>query len=206
MKEKILKRAIELFNERGVEFIGVRELAADLGVKGGNITYYYPTKEDIIYDAARLLQESNSELFNKAVSPGLLGTLERFQLVFENQYLFRGMFLSFNHLMHTQGKLRDAYRESQRIRRADIEAELRQLIDEKYLDRGKAEPAISSLYNLLSMIGRFWISDSSIQFPQGSFEERVAPYLKAMVQLFEPYATAKGKRNIENFRKKMNFQ
>ena len=41
-REKILARALELYNEHGVEYVGVRELAKDLNLKGGNITYYFP--------------------------------------------------------------------------------------------------------------------------------------------------------------------
>lgn len=43
-KERIVSKALELFNEHGIEYVGLRELAAHLGIRVSNITYYFPTK------------------------------------------------------------------------------------------------------------------------------------------------------------------
>ncbi|RYZ50620.1 MAG: TetR/AcrR family transcriptional regulator, partial [Chitinophagaceae bacterium] len=40
-KDKIRDKALELFNERGIEYVGLRELAALLNIRVGNITYYF---------------------------------------------------------------------------------------------------------------------------------------------------------------------
>ena len=47
-KEKILSKALEMFNDRGIEYVGLRELAAILAMRVSNITYYFPTKDDLV--------------------------------------------------------------------------------------------------------------------------------------------------------------
>jgi AcrR family transcriptional regulator len=44
-EEKILAKALEMFNERGVDSVGLRELAGILDMRVSNITYYFPTQE-----------------------------------------------------------------------------------------------------------------------------------------------------------------
>jgi len=45
-RKKILDKALEMFNERGIEYVGLRELASILDMRVSNITYYFPTKDD----------------------------------------------------------------------------------------------------------------------------------------------------------------
>ena len=46
-EEKILSKALELFNARGIEYVGLRELAGILEMRVSNITYYFPTKDEL---------------------------------------------------------------------------------------------------------------------------------------------------------------
>ena len=59
-REKILDKALEMFNERGIEYVGLRELAAILDIRVGNITYYFPTKDDLVYEISMGLNQANS--------------------------------------------------------------------------------------------------------------------------------------------------
>jgi AcrR family transcriptional regulator len=42
------ERGREVFNEPGVAAVGVREIARDLGLSPGNVSYHYPTKEALL--------------------------------------------------------------------------------------------------------------------------------------------------------------
>jgi AcrR family transcriptional regulator len=47
-KEKILQRALELFNSDGVENVTTRHVAKSLGISQGNLHYHYPNKNTLI--------------------------------------------------------------------------------------------------------------------------------------------------------------
>src|SRR5687767_14180146 len=47
-RARILERARERFNEQGLDAVGVRDLARDLGLSPGNLSYWFPRKEDLV--------------------------------------------------------------------------------------------------------------------------------------------------------------
>lgn len=48
IREIIYKNSVRLFNERGYSYVTMREIAAECGISVGNLTYYYPKKEDLL--------------------------------------------------------------------------------------------------------------------------------------------------------------
>lgn len=47
-KEKILKTALNLFNERGVVDTTIRSIAEELAISSGHLTYHFRYKEELI--------------------------------------------------------------------------------------------------------------------------------------------------------------
>lgn len=48
LKEKIAQRAIELFNTQGIANVSPNQIAADLKISTGNLTYHYKTKASLV--------------------------------------------------------------------------------------------------------------------------------------------------------------
>ena len=61
---RILDHARRAFNERGVAAVGIREIARDLGLSPGNVSYHFPTKEALV---VALIEQVHAEN-NAAVS------------------------------------------------------------------------------------------------------------------------------------------
>jgi AcrR family transcriptional regulator len=59
---RILEHAREAFNERGVAAVGVREIARDLDLSPGNVSYHYPTKEALVAALMREMHARNNAL------------------------------------------------------------------------------------------------------------------------------------------------
>ena len=47
-RDRIVQAANRLFLERGCENVTLRDIASELGIYHGNVTYYFSTKEDLI--------------------------------------------------------------------------------------------------------------------------------------------------------------
>ena len=103
-KERILEKALAMFNERGIEYVGLRELAGLLDMRVSNITYYFPTKDDLVYEIALLLRNKNSEVMVPNDTLTMRGFLDMMHQVFQNHIAFRCLLLSFVHVME-QNKL-----------------------------------------------------------------------------------------------------
>ena len=64
-KEKILAKALELFNEKGYNNITTRHIAAELSISPGNLHYHFKHSEDIIKILFAELTLKMDELLNK---------------------------------------------------------------------------------------------------------------------------------------------
>ena len=61
LKEKILIKAVELFNERGVSSTSPNQIAAELNISVGNLTYYYKTKAILIKEVYVYMSNNSLE-------------------------------------------------------------------------------------------------------------------------------------------------
>src|SRR5688500_13145491 len=98
-KQKILDKALQMFNERGIEYVGLRELAGILDIRVGNITYYFPTKDDLVYALSQELSRKNSEIIVPSTDLTMFGFLGIQHKVFQHHVQFRCLMLSFVHII-----------------------------------------------------------------------------------------------------------
>jgi AcrR family transcriptional regulator len=197
-RQKILDKALEMFNERGIEYVGLRELAAQLSMRVGNLTYYFPTKDELVYQLSMELTRTNSELFVADENITVHEFLQMLQRIFENQWRFRCLLLSFVHLMTQNKQVADTYRQVQTSRTTTIQSYIDALIQGGYLKDGEGSTGVF-LASVLALINRFWLSEAAISFRQLTPAEQIKHYLQMIGTLMQPYATEKGREEIKQF-------
>lgn len=198
LKDRILVQALEMFNEKGIEYVGMRELAASLGIKLGNITYYFPTKEELIFQLAVELSESNSKILHTGEGLTMTAYLEMMRNHFANQYRYRCLFISFVHLMKQYDKISAHYRMVEANRRQMSQKNIENLISNNYL-RQLTAGEFDALCSNIMLISRFWLSEAAISFSHLQPEEQIKYYLKVLAQLLICYGTVEGKALIASF-------
>jgi AcrR family transcriptional regulator len=94
--EKILERSLKLFNERGVHSVSAHDIANELGISSGNLTYYFKRKTDIVNALVDRLEADLSQNLNKLpllknnpqdhgdLMIGVLSVLWRYRFFFNN--------------------------------------------------------------------------------------------------------------------------
>lgn len=195
-KQKISNKALEMFNERGIEYVGLRELAALLDMRVSNITYYFPTKDDLVNELSLELTRLNSKVLveNKNLTMTLF--LQMLRRVFYNQVAYRCLFLSFVHLMEQNKLMAARYAKTQGRRNATLKSTINVLVASGYL---KKECETAFLVSALALINRFWISEAAVSFHRLNAEGQIRHYLTLIATLLLPYATAKGTKEIRVF-------
>ena len=158
-KEKILSKALEMFNDRGIEYVGLRELAAILDMRVSNITYYFPTKDDLVNQLSLDLNKLNSELVIANEHITVLTFLEMLNSVFANHVKYRCLLLSFVHLMEQNKAISARYQKTGKDRNSVMKSNIKALTKSGYL-KIKDEKDIDFLTSTLSLIIRFWISEA----------------------------------------------
>ncbi|MGZ8536102.1 MAG: TetR/AcrR family transcriptional regulator [Flavitalea sp.] len=197
-REKILDRALKMFNERGIEYVGLRELASHLDIRVGNITYYFPTKDDLVYNLSLELSKKNAEVMVADQNITLQMFLEILRQMFYNQIAYRCLLLSFVHVMQQNKLVATAYKKTQKLRRTTISSNLEALITSGYLSF-ETEEEKEYLVSMVSLISRFWISEAAISFRDLSAEAQMKHYLKMVANTIKPFASLKGKKEIMKF-------
>jgi AcrR family transcriptional regulator len=197
VEETIVAQALESFNEKGIEYVGMRELATILGMRIGNLTYYFPTKDELVNRLALQLAEENSKTIVAVESMTIERFFEMLRQVFANHYRYRCLMLSFVHIMQRNPIVAKRYSKTQSQRNETWARNIGALRDAKYIKANQEE--VDFLVSTIALIARFWISEAAISFRKQTEEEQTAYYLKMIARIFLPYATKKGNEYIERF-------
>lgn len=197
-KEKIVDKALEMFNERGIEYVGLRELAAVLGIRVSNITYYFPTKDDLVYELAQALSRSNAAVLVEREGLTMKSFMEMMHQIFHNHVTFRCLLRSVVHLMEQNKHMAADYKQTQGVRNATMRSNLEVLQTAGYL-RIRDESELGFLVSTLSLISRFWVSEAAVSFRDMGTNEQIRHYLTLITQLLKPYCTAKARPEIQEF-------
>lgn len=190
-RDLILDRALALFNARGIEYVGLREIAAELGIHVGNITYYFPTKDDLVNQLAIDLNRLNSEVLRDEPRSTLTSFLEMLREVFHNQLRYRCLMLSLVHVMKQNKVVSTRHKETQRARADLLAANIAALAEAGHLRVIDAAEA-AQLAETIALIARFWISEATISYRRRDAKAQVDHYLSLIGRLLLPYSSSAG--------------
>lgn len=197
-REIIVDKALKMFNERGIEYVGLRELASELDIRVSNISYYFPTKDDLVNELSIRLSKANASIIIEDKHLSMKGFMEMLDQVYQNHVRYRCLLLSVVHLMQQNKHMAAKYKQTQNIRNATLQSNLQALEENGYL-KIKDEDQMRFLVSTLSLISRFWISEAAISFRNQAVSGQVNFYLQLVAQLFQPYCTARGRSEIQMF-------
>ncbi|HYF04092.1 MAG TPA: TetR/AcrR family transcriptional regulator [Patescibacteria group bacterium] len=197
-QEKILTKALQLFNEKGIEYVGMRELATALDMRIGNVTYYFPTKDDLVSEIAKGLSELNARTIIQMDDLTMESFLFMMRKTFDNHSRYRCLLLSFVHIIGQNPIIAKNYKETQKTRNETLKMNLLNLQKNKFL-KPVSDDELDFLVSSISLIARFWISEASVSFREWPEEAQKEHYVGMIARILLPYATAKGKKEVEEF-------
>ena len=195
-KSIILNKALELYNKDGIEYVGVRPLAASMGLKQGNITYYFPMKEDVV-DAIWLE-------FEAAITPIWqvredITLKDFFEILEKNcviQYKYRCLSKSLVHLITQYTKVSEKIRKEERRKKLVIQKWLNGMVEKKLL-KELSEGEVNLLLTEIDFILNFWIIEASISHPNLSEKRLIKHYMGLVMLKLKMYSTKKGGEELE---------
>jgi AcrR family transcriptional regulator len=200
-KEKITRKALELFNQHGIEYVGMRELASSLGMQIGNINYYFRTKDDLVNQLAIDLSMLNAKTLAAPEDLTMFSFLEIRERNFKNQHAYRCLFLSFVHIIKQNPVIAENYKKVEKARRKGFINSIDMLQKHRDIEVESQESA-AFLASAIGLISRFWISEAAISYNHISVDQQIRHYVGLIARILTPFATKQGRRHIEDFLKK----
>lgn len=196
IKADILQESLKLFNDKGVEYVGMREIAAHLSIKLGNITYYFPRKADLIYAHWQALVEANTKLINSTKIDTLDDVFTFLNAYFNNQYTYRCIILSFHHIIRQDERLWQKFKAVAQERKAAFPKMVEKLIENETIIQLNDE-AIQMLNENITIITRYWLLQERVKSESFELASASKHYLKLIRGILYPYFTAKAKQTFK---------
>lgn len=189
-KDRILKEAIKQINKKGLSHVGVRDIARELNISPGNMSYHFPKKDDLVMALLRTYSAANDELYRQyeEQSPTLDGFLNFFRSLFNNQFEYRGVLVGQEEVSRVMRSAPDFnYADLEQKRKRSIARMLRELGGIGQLDLTKED--IQFLVSFISLFGRFWIMEAFISDRNRKKTQVIGHYIalfSRQLQLFAP--------------------
>ena len=190
-KEKILTSAIALFNTRGLTSVTMKQIADDLKMSPGNLTYHYKTKALLLEEIYQRMDAESKDY----ILPGGYLTLHHFETMMMNYYemglRYRFFFQDVVHMVREYPQVGKMYEASNLSRFK----EGRDLVD-YYVETDRMVPSsppidYDKLVYTLWMLSAFWFSQEQIIVSERYRVNKVLPIEMLWQQLF-PFLTPKG--------------
>jgi len=205
LKEKIVFKAVELFNEKGISSTSPNQIAAELNISPGNLTYHFKTKA-ILVKAIYELMYADSQDF---IKPSGYLTLADFRKTME---IFRDFKRKYSFFFHDIAFIVRNYPETGKlIEEMNLKRfqQARKLF-EYFKETGRMIPEKKGVnYDFLThnvwSVAAFWDVQSSIISPDLLFKKPMDMVDMTWYMIF-PYLTKKGKEEyhqINHFLKEM---
>ena len=192
-KESIRKKALELFNEKGVRNVTLREVAKALNRAYGNITYHYPNKEQLV---SALYDDLVAELQGVSGKMGTSGhsllrsMLEAPRQTFQLSFKYIFLFMDFVEIRRSFPALGKRIDESNEVRMQQMRGLLVQLQKEGKLRQDLWEPELDYLMELSGAMRTFFFLQLHPEdLKRKDLEEEYVDYVN---RLLIPYLSPEG--------------
>ena len=190
-RQNIIQTAIRLFNEKGVVNIRIRDIAQELGISPGNVTYHYNNKQELMDSVYRYMIKTLEEmaLGNQFMNP------RKDHLGVAKGYLEH--IVQFRFFYQDTLEVIRSYPELAKLHQQQVEQEKSIIRNLMFIAVGKGEmmvEPIDGLYESLAhsiwMTVHFWLTQQIIR---GQENNNLEMGLVTIANLLFPYATEKGK-------------
>ena len=192
LKEKILIKAVELFNDKGISSTSPNQIAAALDISSGNLTYHFKTKAILVKEVYEKMH-TDSQGFIKLEGYLTLDDFRKIMCSFrdfmrKHNFFFQDLFF----ILHNYPEVGKLYEESNLMRLKQGRA-----LFEYYIETGRMIPESDGInYDFLIhnvwMVGAFWNLQSKIFTPGVLFEQPI-DLVDMTWYMILPYLTKKGR-------------
>ena len=196
-KDDILKVALQLFNEKGIDSVTTRDIAKELKISLGNLTYYFPSKKDIVLAFAKQLAVAVEEALaiNASSKPAeniLLDYFYQIETIFITQFRYRFIVHKrYGEIISSFPEVQKFVQDFLKIRFASWEQLNKQLVKEKFAKPNLVEDSQANSY-ILNILALYWHQEFLIYSPDLTDRQKVQKALSIFFQSYKPYLTQKG--------------
>ena len=202
--EKIIDKALTLFNEKGVDQVSSLEISQSLNISYGNLTYHFKKKDDIVLALYAQMQQSLNTSINRLVQCIFEETFypKLVNEIFDVIWNYRFIYLNINSLMNQFEFICESEKSYYATRIKILNRAKKYLIQEGYL-KPEINNNYESLIQNLNMILYAWITDAKL-FYEGDEEKKIDIYVSLFYNVALTHVTEKGLKRYQQIQQPLN--
>jgi AcrR family transcriptional regulator len=204
-REEILTAALHLFNDLGIEKVTTRDIAKEINISLGNLTYYFPSKNDIILALCReFIDKVDEALANAKPEKNILLTYyKQVEIIFITQLKFSFiMNKRYGEIIDSLPSIQKYYQEVLKGRFDFFKQVNEQMVKEKLAKPTLVEEVNAHSY-MINILALYWHQEILIYLPKLKDKEKISHALAIFFQAYKPYLTKKGLEELTPLLKKL---
>ncbi len=197
-REKILCAALALFNRDGLDNVSLRDIAAEAGIRQGNLTYHFKKRDDVVHALYRRLVE---EIEREIVALSTIGGEHRAHprhflalnaAIYRAFDAYRFLMVDFAQIMRCHPRIAEEHAELTRRRRLQLRHAFCSLVEDGYMRPEQHAREHDLVIMQMTLIGDFFITGAEYvhHIPQN---RQLSVYLELLSQLLSAYLTDEGR-------------
>lgn len=197
-KDKIKVKATELFNKKGFRNVTLREVAKELDISYGNVTYHFKTKREVIMFLYKdMLTETKQILKAFDISNLFKGILDAPKLTFKISMKYLFFYVDFVEIKRHYQDLAKQIEIDNEKRKTSYLLLLNQLQKQEILRNDLTQPDLDYLMNLSGAVRTFFfINLHPTNFNDPDLEAKYVNYVNKLVY---PYLTQLGTEKYKEY-------
>ncbi|WP_312993361.1 TetR/AcrR family transcriptional regulator [Chryseobacterium flavum] len=187
-KEKILFKALELFNEKGYNTITTRHIAAEINISPGNLHYHFKHSEDIIKILFTELVVKMDALLNTVKKVEFKTLDDLYQFTFstcEIFYSYRFIFVNFIDILKEIPEIKSQYESIHSSRKEEFQLIFSGFQKNNILKKDVPDFIMDSLVQQMFIIADNWLTHNRLILKL-SPKEAIQHYTLLQMNLFYP--------------------
>ncbi len=193
LRDRIMETAIELFNKNGYNTVSIRDISKVLHISPGNLTYYFPKKEDLLKAIVQMQYEDHLKNdFSDKMS--IRGLNNQIQKIIQHQKRYYYYFYSITEMSRVYPEFAELQRKIKNERYEQFRMVFYNLAEAKIMKPEGKEGLYDNLaYAVLSIL-MYWIQQSSLDNSSISSRKDIFSVIWSIIV---PNLTAKGMRSFQ---------
>ncbi|MCC7050958.1 MAG: TetR family transcriptional regulator [Bacteroidia bacterium] len=207
-REEILAVALDLFNEKGIDNVTTREIAKELKMSLGNLTYYFPAKRDIILvltqELTNVVEEALSKKTAKKASNLLRQYFKQVEIIFTAHFKYKFIVHKrYGEIISSFPEVQNLFQNFLKIRFDAWKQLNKQLVKEKFAKKELVDDSHAHSH-ILNILALYWHQEFLIYYPNLTDKQKIQQALSIFFQSYKPYLTQKGLDTITPLLKKLD--
>ncbi|GAB5527885.1 MAG: TetR/AcrR family transcriptional regulator [Roseivirga sp.] len=199
-RSEIIRNAVSLFNQRGFFKVTVKEIADEMGISPGNLTYHFKKKEHLLAAIQEeILGGSQGIIVPEGQEIRLRHFRDLFARFYEIQSRYCFYFSEIIYLLEVYPEITGEYKETTATRLVDA----RKLVD-YYVATGRlvteqGDVDYDYLIHNLWMVNTFWTLGGALLNRERAGKDFDSP-IESLWKILLPYLTEKGRKEYDDLK------